>query len=61
MHGKVKIEPKSILNEFDYQAALAEVSIYVDNEPELDSKNADRFRKLLELIEAYESDHYQVN
>lgn len=54
-------ELKPIRSETEYKAALAEASIYVDNEPELGSKKADRFEILLMLIEAYETKHFQID
>lgn len=53
-------ELKPIRNESEYQAALEEASIYIDNEPEFGTKKADRFEILLMLIEAYEAKHFQI-
>ena len=52
---------KPIRNEEDYQAALAEASLYFDNEPSPGSKKADRFEILLMLIESYENEHYKID
>jgi HTH-type transcriptional regulator/antitoxin HigA len=54
-------ELKPIRNESEYQAALEEASIYIDNEPEFGTKKADRFEILLMLIEAYEAKHFQIS
>jgi HTH-type transcriptional regulator/antitoxin HigA len=50
----------SIQNELEYEAALIEASIFVDNEPKLGSQEAIRFESLLNLIEAYESTNYAI-
>lgn len=52
---------RPIRNEADYKNALREVSVYFDNEPEIGSKDGDRFEILLTLIEAYENEHYSVS
>lgn len=52
---------KPIRNESEYRSALAEASIYFDNEPEFETKKADRFEILLMLIEAYEAKHFRIS
>lgn len=52
---------KPIHNEQDYQAALRELSVYFDNEPEPDTPDGDRFEVLLTLVEVYEAKHYRID
>ena len=49
-----------IRTEEEYEAALAEASDFVDDEPLSGSKKADRFEMLLKLIEAYEAEYYFI-
>ncbi len=51
---------KPIRNKIEYKAALSEASNFFDDEPKRGSKEADRFEILLMLIEAYESEYYQI-
>ena len=51
----------SIQSELEYEAALNEASILVDNEPTLGSQEAIRFELLLNLIETYEAKHYPID
>ena len=44
----------------DYQAALALVAPYFDNEPEIDSDAGAHFEAMVTLIEAYEAKHYPI-
>jgi HTH-type transcriptional regulator/antitoxin HigA len=53
-------ELKPIRNKLEYKSALAEVSHFVDQEPKVGSKEADRFEILLMLIEAYEARYYSI-
>jgi HTH-type transcriptional regulator/antitoxin HigA len=50
----------SIQNELEYEAALNEAAIFVDNEPKPGGQDAIRFESLLNLIEAYESTNYVI-
>jgi len=47
-------------NQADYRAALAEVSLMFDNEPEPGTPEGDRFDVLVTLIEAYERKHFPI-
>ena len=51
---------KPIRTEDDYRAALAQASVWFDNEPEPGSADGDAFEVLLTLIEAYEAKHFPV-
>jgi HTH-type transcriptional regulator/antitoxin HigA len=53
-------ELKPIRNESEYNSALAEIAIYVDNEPAPGSKKGDRFEMLLMLVESYEARVYPI-
>ena len=55
------MEIRPIRNEADYQAALREVSVYFDDEPELGTADGDRFEVLLTLVEAYEAKHFPID
>jgi len=50
-----------IRTEDDYQAALRELSGYVDNEPEPGSSEGDRFDIMLTLVEAYEAKRFPID
>jgi len=52
---------RPIKTEADYEWALAEVTQYFDNQPEIDSVEADRFDVLSTLLEAYESKHFPIS
>jgi HTH-type transcriptional regulator/antitoxin HigA len=45
----------------DYQAALREVSAFLDQEPEPGSPEGDHFEVLLTLLEAYEAQHFPID
>lgn len=49
-----------IRNDADYQAALAQASLWFGNEPEPGSADADAFTALLALIEAHEAEHVPI-
>ena len=51
---------KPIRTPADYKAALALVSPYFDNEPEIDSDAGAHFEAMVTLIEAYEAKHYPI-
>ena len=53
-------ELRPIRNEKEYAEVLAEISLYIDDEPKRDTKDGDRFESLLGLVEAYEAKHYLV-
>lgn len=44
----------------DYDWAMAEITKYFENEPEVGSADGDRFDVLATLIEAYEDIHYPI-
>ena len=44
----------------DHEWALAEISLYFDNQPEPGTPEADRFDILADLIEAYEDRHFPM-
>ena len=44
----------------DYEWAIAEITPYFENEPEVGSPEGDRFDVLATLIEAYENRHYPI-
>ncbi|MDQ6435931.1 transcriptional regulator [Mesorhizobium sp. LHD-90] len=44
----------------DYDSAIAEVTKYFENEPVVGTPDADRFVLLLDLIEAYEDEHFPI-
>lgn len=52
---------RPIHSESDYRAALAQVSAYVDHEPEPGSDDGDRLEILAALIEAYEARHFPIS
>ena len=45
----------------DYRAALALVSPYFDNEPEINSAAGAHFEALITLIESYEAKHFPID
>ncbi|MBP7568294.1 MAG: transcriptional regulator [Burkholderiaceae bacterium] len=51
---------RPIRNKADHRAALKAVARYFDEEPPVDSDDADRFEILLTLIQAYEAKHHPV-
>jgi HTH-type transcriptional regulator / antitoxin HigA len=51
---------RPIKNEEDYDWALAEISQYFENEPQLGTPEADRFDVLAALIGAYEDEHWPI-
>jgi HTH-type transcriptional regulator/antitoxin HigA len=51
---------RPIRTEDDYDWAIAEVTKYFENEPEIGSEDGNRFALLVDLIEAYENKHYPV-
>ncbi len=55
------MEIHPIRTEEDYKAALREVAIYFDNEPEPGTQDGDRFEILLTLVEAYEAKHFPID
>lgn len=55
------MEIRPLRTEADYQAALAVVAPYFDQEPEPGSIEGDRFELLLMVIEAYESKHHAID
>lgn len=51
---------RPIKTEADYDWAIAEITRYFENEPEVGSSDSDRFDVLATLIEAYEDKHYPI-
>mgnify|MGYP000382541765 CR=1 FL=1 len=51
---------RPIKTEADYEWALAEITKYFENEPEVGSPDGNRFDVLATLIEAYEDKHYPI-
>ncbi|MEZ2329627.1 type II toxin-antitoxin system HigA family antitoxin [Mesorhizobium sp. RCC_202] len=51
---------RPIKTEADYDWAIAEITKYFENEPEVGSADGDRFDVLATLIEAYEDKHYPI-
>jgi len=45
----------------DYKAALRELSVYFDHEPEPGSEDGDRFEILATLVEAYEAKRFPID
>jgi HTH-type transcriptional regulator/antitoxin HigA len=54
------MEIRPIHTEADYDAALADIEQYFDNEPTRGTPEADRFEILLALIGAYEREHWVI-
>jgi HTH-type transcriptional regulator/antitoxin HigA len=54
------MEIRPIHNEADYDAALADINQYFENEPERGTPEGDRFEILLALIGAYEQKHWPI-
>jgi HTH-type transcriptional regulator/antitoxin HigA len=54
------MEIRPIRTEADYEAALADIEQYFDNEPERGTPEADRFDVLAALIGAYEREHWAI-
>jgi HTH-type transcriptional regulator/antitoxin HigA len=52
---------RPIRNDADYEWAIAEITRYFENEPEVGSPDGDRFDVLAALIEAYEDKHYPIS
>lgn len=57
--AKKTIRP--LRSEKDYDAALAEIERYFDNEPEPGSSGADRFDLLALVIDDYERKHWPID
>ena len=55
------MEIRPIHSEAEHKAALRELSVYFDNEPEPGTPDGDRFEILLTLVEAYETAHFPIN
>ena len=56
---QMKIRP--IHTDSEYRAALKEVSVLFDNEPEPGSPQGDAFEVMITLIEAYEAKHFPID
>lgn len=51
---------RPIRSEADYDWALAEIAPYFDNQPQVNSPEADRFDILAALIEVYETQQWSI-
>ncbi|TPM34432.1 transcriptional regulator [Mesorhizobium sp. B2-3-5] len=51
---------RPIKTQADYEWAIAEITSYFENGPEVGSLDGDRFDVLAILIEAYEHKHYPI-
>ncbi|OBQ70946.1 helix-turn-helix domain-containing protein [Mesorhizobium erdmanii] len=51
---------RPLKTEADYDWAIAEITRYFENEPEVGSLDGDRFDVLATLVEAYENKHYLI-
>ena len=60
MKKQKRLQIKPIRTAEDYQAALALVAPYFDNEPEIDSDAGAHFEAMVTLIEACEAKHYPI-
>lgn len=49
-----------IRTQSDYKAALRELSVYFNNEPEPGTEDGDCFEILATLVEAYEAKHFPI-
>ncbi|UHS60255.1 type II toxin-antitoxin system HigA family antitoxin [Agrobacterium vaccinii] len=52
---------RAIKTDADLAWAIAEISPYFDNPPDLGTPDADRFDVLATLIEAFENKHYHID
>ncbi|PIT71933.1 type II toxin-antitoxin system HigA family antitoxin [Limnohabitans sp. B9-3] len=52
---------KPIRNENDYKAALKEVSLLMESDPDLASPEGDRLDVLVTLVQAFEARHYAID
>jgi len=52
---------RPIRTQQDYEAALALIEPFFDNEPAMGSEDGDRFEVLLTLIAAYEAKHFPIS
>lgn len=55
------MEIRPIHTAADYRAALREVSVYFDNDPEPGTPDGDRFDVLLTLVDAYEAKQFPID
>lgn len=51
---------RPIHNESAYKAALKEISILVDLDPEVDTQEGDRLEIMATLVQAYEAQHFPI-
>lgn len=54
------MEIRPIHTEADYQAALQEVSVLMDQDPDAGTPDGDRLDVLATLVQAYEAKHYPI-
>lgn len=54
-------DPLHLLSESEYQSALADISQFIDNEPDPQSEDGNRFERLLMLVQDYESIHCPIS
>lgn len=50
----------SIRTKQDYKAALRELAVYFDNEPDPNTEDGDRFEIVLTMVEAYENQNFPI-
>jgi HTH-type transcriptional regulator/antitoxin HigA len=55
------MEIKAIRTDADYKAALQEVSVLIDLDPELNTPEGERLDVLGTLVQAYEAKHYPID
>ena len=53
--------PKPLADDAEYQAALAEMETFFDQEPQPGTPAAARFATLAALIDDYEEEHWPVD
>lgn len=54
------MEIRPIHNDTDYRAALKEISLLMESDPELGTPEGDRLDVLATLVQSYESKHYPI-
>jgi HTH-type transcriptional regulator / antitoxin HigA len=55
------VEIRPIRTEADYNAALREISVYFEHEPDPGTPEGDRFEIMLTLVEAYEAKRFPID
>lgn len=54
------MEIRPIHNDTDYRAALKEISLLMESDPELGTPEGDRLDVLATLVQSYETKHYPI-